>query len=172
MFPATHKLPLLKYLYVNIESEFWGSASPSKWGAAHVSSLVRCCPNLCLIDELDMQLGPHVSELHKLTALTKLRAMYGSGDLPACQESLRGLAALTQLRELSFEFSAKVTVASLLPLTSLTALTDFECHWQPGLDIGEDDADFSFKQEVSTNPLLLVPTHQHINLSESGSHTL
>jgi hypothetical protein len=159
MFPAAHKLPHLKYLYVNIESDFWGSGSPSEWGSAHVSSLVSCCPNLCLIDELDMQLGPHVSELHKLTALTKLRAMYGSGDLPACQQSLRGLAALTQLRELSFEFSAEVTVASLLPLTSLTALTEFECHWQPSLDIGDDDADFSFKQEVSEHQSLIAGPH-------------
>jgi hypothetical protein len=99
-----------------------------------------------------LQLGPHVSELQRLTGLTRLSAMYDSGDLADYQEYLVGLAALTQLHNLKFEFSEQLTVASLLPLTSLTALTEFECRWQPGLDTEKDYGDFSCKQTVSTGP--------------------
>lgn len=105
-------------------------------GASDVRSLVRCCPNLCMIEGLPLQHGSHVTELHKLTALTNLRAMsYGCGDVAAVEESLMGLATVTQLRELLvFVVCPDVSKGSLLPLTSLTALEVFQVDCRKGDD--------------------------------------
>jgi hypothetical protein len=91
--------------------------------------VVACCPNLRELVDVALLHGPHVSELHKLTALTSLHVRYFLGIAPAFQQSLKGLAAVTQLQELSaYLHNSDLTVSSLLPLTSLTALTDLRCH--------------------------------------------
>jgi hypothetical protein len=75
-----------------------------------------------------------VSELHKLTALTKLRLGYydvdTSGSLCEC---VRGIASLTQL--LFFNLgtnSTEATVGCLMPLTNLTALTNLKWYHARG----------------------------------------
>ena len=52
---------------------------------------------LIIVPLLVLQTGPHVSELHKLTALTRLDVVFVPGDLPAYEESISGLAAVTQV---------------------------------------------------------------------------
>lgn len=57
------------------------------------------------------------------------------GGLSACEESLQILAAFTQLQQLAFETAMNnLTVGSLLPLTSLTALTSLSCEWEASAD--------------------------------------
>lgn len=82
---------------------------------------------------MTLQHGPHVSVLHQLTALTHLNVTLSITSIPALQQSLKGLAAVTQLQNLSVALDSRdLTVASLLPLTSLTALTSFSCENDPG----------------------------------------
>jgi hypothetical protein len=56
------------------------------------------------------------------------------------EESLRGLAAVTQLQDLSVKMGCAFDVASLLPLTSLTAVTEFLVVWTPSLSIRLEQA--------------------------------
>jgi hypothetical protein len=67
--------------------------------------------------------------------LTFLQPAYGDGSLQVCRESIGSLAFVTQLRHLHVVYDSEVlTKASLLPLTNLTALTEFHCG--TGLDVG------------------------------------
>ena len=99
------------------------------WGRADLPRLVSACPSLRAIGNMALQPGMHVSELHKLTALTCVEAWSFSDNLAAVEESVRGLAAVTRLRSLLFTSCIPLGVASLLPLTSLTALTNLNCDW-------------------------------------------
>jgi hypothetical protein len=87
--------------YQHVYDDF---ALPGAWGAADVACLVSCCPNLCKLDGGAMQHGPHVSELHKLTALTDVHLHYGPSDAPtSVEETMQGLAAVTQLRDVAVD---------------------------------------------------------------------
>jgi hypothetical protein len=128
VFPTAHQLLCLTSLLVDEEQEWGASSEVSAWGAAGVSSLIACCPNLCEV-EFTLQHGLHISELHKLTALTSMEVRFSSGIASAFQQSLKGLAAVTQLQELSaYLDNPDLQVSSLLPLTSLTALTNLGCY--------------------------------------------
>jgi hypothetical protein len=90
-----------------------------------------------------------VSELHKLTALTFLGVVYGRDSASAFQQSLKGLAAVTQLQELSvFLDSTELTAASLLLLTSITALTKLEVR-APSTDPSSPSCGYVITTEVS-----------------------
>jgi hypothetical protein len=55
VFSSTHRLPHLTYLRIQDHDSDWSSADPpSALGAADVSSLVGCCPNLCTIKDIPM----------------------------------------------------------------------------------------------------------------------
>jgi hypothetical protein len=133
----------------------------SAWGAADLSRLVSCCPNLFgfLDDPLHLLHGSHVSELHKLTGLTNLSVMYGAGDLASCQESMKGLAAITQLQSLSVDLrgTSSMTVATLLPLPSLTCLTSLHCCREAGLDIAEGESSLCYTKQVRIPPQSFGP---------------
>ena len=106
---------------------------PSPWAASDVSRLVNCCPNLRRVKDMTLLHGSHVSELHKLTCLTSLAVSFVPSDLPAAEESLKGLAAVTQLRELDITMEQYLTIAATFPLTQLTSLT------QLGVDHNKED---------------------------------
>ena len=154
VFPEGHKLPQLDLFgtkALTLDQVFEIDAS-SAWGAADLRSLVSCCPNLFefLEDPLHLLHGSHVSVLHKLTCLTNLSLMYGAGDLASCQVSMKGLAAVTQLQSLSVDLRGtdSMTVATLLPLTSLKALTSLRCDLGAGLNNAESEASLCYKQQV------------------------
>lgn len=109
----------------------WVSQTVTAMDTADFSSLVGCCPGMCRVDALFLQPGLHVSELHKLTALTRV-CLHNMSDSPgSCGESARGLAAVTQLRHLDLrQLSQSFKIASLLPLTSLTSLTRLSFRWR------------------------------------------
>jgi hypothetical protein len=131
VFPAGCILPHLTLLMLD-ESSAAEDRTFATWSAVELSRLVSCCPGLCTVDRLSMQPGVHVSELFKLTALTNLSVSYGLTSSERFGESVRGLAAVTQLRRLKLvHVSQKINVASLLPLTRLTALTDLWVAWYP-----------------------------------------
>jgi hypothetical protein len=97
-----------------------------------------------MIRELPLQHGLHVSQLHELTALSFLRPVYGNNSVQASQESLKGLAAVTQLRHLDVLCDGgDLTKGSLLPLTNLTALTKLRFKTGPTVDW---DILFTFQQ--------------------------
>lgn len=127
VFPATRKLPHLTFLAFGQPE--WLDV-PSAFGAEDVRLVVDCCPKLHRLYGMSLQHGPHVSELHKLSALTSLDAVYEGSDLGAVEGSLKGLAAIMQLEDLSITLERDaVPLTSLLPLTSLTALTSLRCDW-------------------------------------------
>jgi hypothetical protein len=130
VFPAAHKLPQLTCLYIDDGYRAWGALPPpSAWDAADVSSLVGCCPNISSVDTITLQHGTHVSELQKLKGLTDLCVYYCIDSVTAFEQSLKGLAAVTQLRRLHVSLdSDDLSAASLLPLTRLTALTQLQCY--------------------------------------------
>jgi hypothetical protein len=100
LFPATHKLPHLTLFA-------WSSATEDEngddrdplplWRAADLASLVSCCPALCDIQDLHLQPGLHVSELRKLTDLTRLCVNYKCENMRRFRESMAGVAAVPQL---------------------------------------------------------------------------
>jgi hypothetical protein len=142
VFPASHTLPHLTYLSLSFEGAV-RNAPPSAWGAADVSSLVACCPNLQMIVDCSVRPGMHVSELHKLTAFTNLHVTYGPRSVPSIERSVMGLAALTQLRCLTVSvLSEDLSVGSLLPLTTLTNLVDLDFTCARG-DDEDSDSDVS-----------------------------
>jgi hypothetical protein len=73
-----------------------------------------------------VQHGLDVSELQKLTALTRLRMHCARSSIEACVGSL---VAVTQLQSLALLTSAKVAAVSMLPLMALTALTQLCVAW-------------------------------------------
>jgi hypothetical protein len=164
VFSATHKLPHLTSLCVNynmggIYWSDWGNpVLPSAWGAADVLGLVSSSPSLFAIDHMSLQHGAHVSELHKLTSLYQLNVSYGLGSIPDFEGSLKGLAALTRLRHLALSLdSQELTVACLLPLTNLTALTEFKC-W-PRLGSGWQVQLTSSTVSTSSPTVILITQH-------------
>ena len=97
VFSGAHKLPHLTYLDLR-DSDYDDAdafAFSPRWGAADLASLVSCCPSLCCIGTLSLQPGLHVSELHKLTALTRVDVWCYSDNAFAVVDSVRGLAAVT-----------------------------------------------------------------------------
>mgnify|MGYP001807539187 CR=1 FL=1 len=77
---------------------------------------------------MSLQRGAHVSELQKLMALTFLEVLFAPRGDQSYEVSMQSLAAVTQLKDLTVSFeSQQLTMAALLPLTSLTALTMFYC---------------------------------------------
>ena len=125
VFPSSHKLLHLTYL-----SPGWkfppslANYLPSAWGAADVSSLVSCCPNLCAIVDILFQHGPHVSELHKLSTLTHLELQFPASRVISFTHSLSGVAAVTRLKALELGLTQPgVATACFMPLTNITALT-------------------------------------------------
>jgi hypothetical protein len=107
-----------------------------------------------------MQPGLHVSELHKLTGLVSLEVNYGRCDPPELYESLQGLAAVTQLRDLTVDLrDTTCAIPCLWPLTSLTALTQLCCQGvQDSVDgdVIAEQVTVSCIQQVR-KPLLLDP---------------
>jgi hypothetical protein len=129
VFPATRKLLHLTFLHFG--SADWLNV-PSAWGAEDMRWLVECCPKLHRLYSIAVQHGPHVSELHKLSALTSLDVLYAGSDAAAFEGSVKGLVPITYLRHLGIVLERDaVTISSLLPLTSMTALTSLLCEWHP-----------------------------------------
>lgn len=159
VFPAARTLPQLTYLYINNKQAGTGVDPdlPQALGAAELASIISCCPNLCHI-ALPLQHGPHVSELQRLTALTTVVAEYGSdcmSDLETIEQSLLGLAALTCLGYLvMYAHRRDVSVGSLLPLTSLTALTMLTLDCWPA---SEKDSETASEEEDSEGSDLVEP---------------
>ena len=110
---------------LHLQDGFFPSDLTSRWGAADVASLVSSCPSLRYVGSLSMQHGVHVSELRKLTALTRLDVRYCSKlTHDEVEKSTTGLACVTQLRSLDVKLYIRwMTMDVLLPLTHLTALT-------------------------------------------------
>jgi hypothetical protein len=137
VFPTAHKLPHLTRIEFDCEQGM--QDVPSAIGAADIRRLVRCCPNLIDINALTLQHGLHVSELHKLTALTNLGLQYADSDAQSHVESLNGLAHVAQLHCLTLNISSPfLSEASLLPLTSLTALTSLTFCWLHGTQLTQE----------------------------------
>jgi hypothetical protein len=161
VFPAARTLPYLTRLNVDYEDSVEDPALPAAWGAADVACLVKCCPNLRKIDEVAMQHGSHVSQLHKLSALTSLWLNYSRADGPALEATMQGLAAVAQLQDLSVNLNCcKVGAAALLPLTRLTALSWITCNLYPS-DSSDEDDDID-------NPVIEVYLNQVSNLACSN----
>lgn len=135
VFVTTRKLPQLTSLSLTVFTKpNWGGKEPIEFCAGDLSRLTSSCPSLSHIGTLCLQPRLYVSELHKLSALTSLRVYFESVGPDSFGESMRGLAAVTQLQKLRLIKSAGLTVASLLPLTSLTTLTRLQL--EKGFDNG------------------------------------
>jgi hypothetical protein len=125
VFPSQRRLHHLAELHLHEYINFDGPAPPLPWDARDLISLVNCCPSLHSLPPLPLQHGVHVSELHKLTGVTWLRIKFAEGNLPAVDQSLKGLASLTHLHCLDVHLDGHVLeVSSLLPLTVLTNLEE------------------------------------------------
>lgn len=126
VFPASRKLPHLLHLEISDDGEMPPAPAPT-WGAGGLSSLVSACPNLRHLKGPTLQHELHVSEVHKLTALTHLEGGFVSGSRwrhKGCLHVVKGLTAMPQLRHLEFGWhEGSLEVDPLQPLTSLTALT-------------------------------------------------
>jgi hypothetical protein len=128
------------------------------WDASDVRGLVGCCPNLRAIAKISLQHGSHVSELHKLTALTRMHVKYGrAGLLMSVERSMHGLATLTQLKQLKGSLGRDVSMGDLLPLTKLTALTELRMISRPRSDGQDSDSssDDSDEEDLSGVVVLL-----------------
>lgn len=159
VFPPLQRLPHLTCLSFYAMVDARGVAPSSAWDAADVCALVRCCPNLIEIPHIGLQLGSHVSELHKLMALTSLQVLYGDGSLEAVRESVKGLATITQLQSLTL--GAEFRVGDLLPLTSLTALTSLTRNsYYPG-NMEPNKSDLRTQVKLQTCPSSCCMTCLH-----------
>jgi hypothetical protein len=157
VFSPQHKLLHLTCLI------FSQRAAPvPSWGVLEISSLVSCCPSLCQAGMLTLQPGLHVSELHKLTALTSLTVSCpcdggddggGDGVQPlvggdGVEPHVLGLAAVTQLKRLVLkQASQEFQAVSMLPLTRLKALTKMAFSWGP-IDNENEGVGWDFDAEV------------------------
>jgi hypothetical protein len=151
VFPTSRKLPHLTALELRPVNN--DCADLPSWSAADLRNLVSCCPSLCAAGALSLQHGPCVSELHKLTALTRLRLYYCQDDPDSFEGSMRSLAAVTRLRDLEvLHHTADVIVASLLPLTSLTALTKLRAQFDSAFEHGVHIS-LSTKMQVSQSSM-------------------
>ena len=128
VFPASRTMLQLTELGFRYPRE---DIVPCPWGAADLTRLIACCPNLLKVADITLQYGPHVSELHKLTSLTNLGMYYDVvSDIAAVEDSMKGLAAVTQLKALDLEMvNQRMRVAPFLPLTSLTSLTALDLRY-------------------------------------------
>ena len=161
------KLPHLATL--NIFNHVHGDelSMGSAWDEIGLFSLGYRCTNLCTISAISVQHGTHVSELQRLTSLTKMHVIIGPVGIWNCvKESISGLvdrslsplhtqrlsgislilhdslAALTQLKKLTgCLYGCAVSVGELLPLTKLTALTELEIVCRPGSGQRNDDGE-------------------------------
>jgi hypothetical protein len=156
VFPSGHKLPHLTSLHI-MDEEPVRDPAPAVWGPADIASLVSCCPNLCAIDKMYLQRGPHVSELQQLTGLTRIFLVVGShGYVAAADDCMHGLAVVTQMQSLQLHvYNLNVSVAALLPLTSLKYLTMLDFCGHAIDNNGDDDADNDvglYLEQVSSKP--------------------
>jgi hypothetical protein len=144
VFPSSCKLPHLTSLLFGAWHDNIDDAvvTHPRWSAADFPSLVSCCPSLRCVENMFLQPGLHVSELHKLTSLTHVGLYYSSDSGDGCSEIIRGLAVISQLHSLDMETQTpeffELPMASLLPLISLTALTHFHSSWgtmNPNVDL-------------------------------------
>lgn len=129
VFAPSQQLPHLTSLVLFGTDADDGLILPPLWCASDLSNIVRCCPSLCDVVTDCLEPGQHVSELHKLTALTRLRLDYSRrGSVGNFDECVSGLAGVTKLKDVDVTVhTLDGTADSLLPLTSLTALTSFTC---------------------------------------------
>jgi hypothetical protein len=176
VFPASRKPPHLTRvdLFEVVDAPHSCMCVPS-WRAADLSRLVSCCPGLCDLATLPLQLEGSVSELHKLSALTRLVMFYdpintdsdnsdddfdNSDDIMNFQECVGGLAVVTQVRHLELKrVSQAITPGSLLPLTRLTALTELAINWVPDVNSEGDavnDGEFVWFRRKVRQPALSV----------------
>lgn len=146
VFPATRKLPHLTSLVLEDTIGLGGALLGPFWGAADISCLVSCCPNLASIETMYLQPGLHVSELYKLTDLTRLHVYYRLFGPDSIDESVLGLARFTQLQYLSLRVSPNLSFGSLLPLTSLTALERLEVQRSTSTDVANQFVAYSTTQ--------------------------
>jgi hypothetical protein len=150
MFPAACKLPFL----TSLELKHAKTASPTQapyFDDADFLRLVSCCPNLCEVGSLALKVEPHFSgvhnehvelrlpELDKLTAMARLSVWLYMWDNDHYDVCMKGLAAVTQLRQLTVAAGAGFSAASLLPLTSLTALQHINVEWPTYHGGGDSD---------------------------------
>jgi hypothetical protein len=71
---------------------------------------------------------------------------------------MKGLAAVTQLQSLSLDVSGtSLTVAAMLPLTSLTALTVLLFYMAAGVSFAEGESSLCCMQQVRNHPKPLGP---------------
>lgn len=143
---GTRKLPHLTSLVLEDTIGLGGALLGPLWGAADISCLVSCCPNLASIETMYLQPGLHVSELYKLTDLTRLHVYYRLFGADSIDESVLGLAAVTQLQYLSLRVSPNLSFGSLLPLTSLTALKRLEVQRSTSADVANQFVAYSTTQ--------------------------
>lgn len=170
VFPAMRTLPHLTSLYI-FDPPCADGTSPSALGPADVSHLVSSCPNLVVFEALRLRAGPHVSELHNLTALTRVRLDYG---IEPEAGSLQGLAAVTQLRDLTVKLeSGGLRPACLVPLTQLRALTEIRlmCRYavNPGVDVVFEVTTQVCKLLFRRRQLLPAPEESNVLLSGCGT---
>lgn len=103
-----------------------------------------------------------MSQLQQLTALTRVDIIFGADGGLAAEQCMRGLAAVTQLRCLNLcVYIYGRSVASLLPLTSLSSLTKLDYTGCASNDCGEgsNDNDVSLVlRQVSSKPNVSNPT--------------
>jgi hypothetical protein len=69
LFPVGCTLPFLTSLAFAAANGASAWVAPS-WCEADISRLVSCCPNVRAVGSLKLEVGLHVSELHKLTGWT------------------------------------------------------------------------------------------------------
>jgi hypothetical protein len=136
IFPPTRKLMHLTCLLLGANGKRLDA--PSSLCATDVSHITSGCPSLRFIHISCLQHGMHVSELCKLTSLWALNMHYGACDTAALGETLKGVAAVTQLEHLvvTLRVDQDLPLASLLPLTSLTTLDTlkFKCTFGTALE--------------------------------------
>jgi hypothetical protein len=152
MFHKAGMLPHLTSL-IKCDENFGGSqVVPSPWGISDLWGVVEACPNLCELPHVYMQHGDHVEWLQRLTRVTSVTLGYGGSYPEDVEESVQGLAAVTQLQELTvYLHTADLTVGALLPLTSLTALTELNvfCYEADSdLDASDEESDANLVFEV------------------------
>jgi hypothetical protein len=101
-----------------------------------------------------------VSDLQQLSSLTSLQVFYGSNsvtDPEAVQQSVKGPAAITQLRYLGlYLHGCDVGVAALLPLTCLSALTMLQLESRPANEDDSDSNENSKNSEGTAEGLAIV----------------
>jgi hypothetical protein len=174
LFPATRKLPRLTR-FVWCPNVLSNVAPLPSWGAADIASMVSCCPGLREIGFWNLQPWLDVSELYKLTSLTRLHVFYDGED--NFQGAVKHLAVLSQLHKLEARLVCEhFQLSSLLPLVHLTALTHFKVAWLSGA-VDDSDGDYLCCRMLEVSPpmgttmfrepgksavaMMLITTHLH-----------